>query len=741
MEVEVGYISDEDGSGAAVRIRTSNYNGKTSEEQVETSLIPHGKSCTSFDSRQSTVAWGNIRRYKSNTGFPGSPRSDVSNLTEDNFQNDETIDSINGHEPSPRRSSMLARNNRPRGRTLSEVSESSNAQCSHENRDEDEDAPADELNAMRKHSKEEEEELVSLEKRVTDNDDSTLEISERSSIDVSIKDDSKKLDRGTKKKKQRKSSRKNRKRLDSSSSLLGNKAAEFFEQESTKMVEPSETLENLLVAIETPESGDLNRGFLVRRKNACGTLQVLTTKRSNQVNICWSNGVLLALTSVLTDGASSDLEATFDDIGARREYIYGRKRALVSLMNLSTAADNRLLMFHSAHLITSLVLLIEQRNEDCLRECCAILFMLAKSQEVRQLMLQTPRLLDAIVNVIKPEVTERRKKTYVHDKQFGEDDDDYHADHEEEGTYNSSSGSSGGEYDEGPMYTTSSETTRSGTSRTGEDSDGVSTLFTNADARDDYKKDASFEEDSLLRAGAQYDDTQEFIYASRQNVFALLGHLMKEKDNVYKLAKKKSLVDALIRISRFEHSPSQVMGVKLLAHLTRHRETTEHLTKEVDGFVAVIVRSTFSDNDDIRKYACFALQNLSQDQPCRQQLAITPDLLLALCARARQATDPEERLTAIHALKNLTEEPANLIPMTNTPECFATFMQIAHASDESVTEMMQYLGCDALSTLSHWFRSIATTGQQIGNANNPSSNSSNDMFVPSLKTIPYEQWK
>jgi hypothetical protein len=48
--------------------------------------------------------------------------------------------------------------------------------------------------------------------------------------------------------------------------------------------------------------------------------------------------------------------------------------------------------------------------------------------------------------------------------------------------------------------------------------------------------------------------------------------------------------------------------------------------------------------------------------------------------------------------------------MTNTPEFFDTLM---HASDGgSVTEMMQYLRCDALAALSHWFCSIANSGKQ-----------------------------
>jgi hypothetical protein len=83
--------------------------------------------------------------------------------------------------------------------------------------------------------------------------------------------------------------------------------------------------------------------------------------------------------------------------------------------------------------------------------------------------------------------------------------------------------------------------------------------------------------------------------------------------------------------------------------------------------------------------------------------------------------------------------------MTNTPECFATLMQVAHASDESVTETMQYLGCDALATLSHWFRSIATSGQRIGSSmkqpNSDNANVKDVLFVPTLRVLNWEPWQ
>ena len=75
----------------------------------------------------------------------------------------------------------------------------------------------------------------------------------------------------------------------------------------------------------------------------------------------------------------------------------------------------------------------------------------------------------------------------------------------------------------------------------------------------------------------------------------------------------------------------------------------------------------------------------------------------------RLSGNEEEKLAAVSTLKNLADEPTNLIPMTNTPDCFATLMQVAHGQDGNTTEMMQFLACDALATLSHWLRKIAST--------------------------------
>jgi hypothetical protein len=186
-------------------------------------------------------------------------------------------------------------------------------------------------------------------------------------------------------------------------------------------------------------------------------------------------------------------------------------------------------------------------------------------------------------------------------------------------------------------------------------------------------------------------------------------------------------------------SPIHVLAVQLLAHLTRHRLNSKSLVFKMQVFIQAMVQATYSPSDISRRYACFAIQNFSHDKSCRQELASSEKLITALCKRARHSKDPEERLAAICALKNLTDEPANLIPLSNTAECIATLMQIAHGQEEGVTEMMQFRACDALATISHWLRKIATNGQST-DAVKDGDVMPTTMFVPSLKVVGWEQY-
>jgi hypothetical protein len=429
--------------------------------------------------------------------------------------------------------------------------------------------------------------------------------------------------------------------------------------------------------------------YMVRCKNACGALKVMTANTAHRVNICWTVGVLPALTSVLDDSAAGPLQDVIPDLSTRCEFIEARKRAVASLVNLSLAEDNGIPMFHCPKLVASLIRVINQDDGEARRGCCMVLLQLTKSKDNRYLMAQVPGFLDAVTAVVDPKAStvSKSKDTEDHNDDSLSDAQDKKAEEK-----------------------------------------GVVTKMALSD--------------DVAEASAKYDeDPNEFIHGSRQYVFALLGNLAKEKDNAYILARHGYLVDTTVAITKLQESASQEFGLKLLAHFSRHRGNSKHLVFKMKHVVPAIVFASQSENAESRKYACFALQNFSQDKPCRQELASIDGLLSAVCRRIRSARNEEEKLAALNTLKNLTDEPANLIPMTNTPECFATLMQVAHASDESVTETMQYIGCDALATLSHWFRSIATSGQRIGTKKRNNEQAKDELFMPKLKVVTWEPWQ
>jgi hypothetical protein len=281
--------------------------------------------------------------------------------------------------------------------------------------------------------------------------------------------------------------------------LLSRKAEERVEEMARQMKDPSKTLSDLLSAIASPDNGDLSRGYMVRRKNACGALQVLTAKNVHRVQICWTIGVLPALTSVLEDAGDDGPEEAFPDISTRREYLEARKRAIASLMNLSMPTDNRLAVFHSPRLIASVVDVIKKDEGESRRGCCAILGYLAKTSENRLLMVQVPELLSVITDVIKPK-SEEQEKPETPEKMYGY-------------------GSSASEEDDA-IHNTSTT-----------DASVGSPEEEKRQEKADVKRDESAVEDSA-KASAHYDeDLNQYLHGARQNVLALLGHILKEKDN------------------------------------------------------------------------------------------------------------------------------------------------------------------------------------------------------------------
>lgn len=287
--------------------------------------------------------------------------------------------------------------------------------------------------------------------------------------------------------------------------ILSIDAKRVLETVRTKMINPTKTLSDLLTNIASPDNGDaMDRGFMVRRKNACGALKVLTATPANRRTLCWTAGVLPALTSVLEDTDEDGLLEAFPDHRTRAEYIEARKRAVASLVNLAIPKENRIPIFHSPGLVQSVAGVIVDDNEESRQGCCALVAYLCKTQDNRLLMAQVPGLIDALCCVIAPIIP---KESSSSTQQVGKKKR-YHWDDSD---------------DDSSGLIDSFSTDRYGvsSSRTDDDSDVTPQASASPRSPMTSKKQAE-----------QYDnDPNKYLHRARNNVFAALEHLVKEKDN------------------------------------------------------------------------------------------------------------------------------------------------------------------------------------------------------------------
>jgi hypothetical protein len=302
--------------------------------------------------------------------------------------------------------------------------------------------------------------------------------------------------------------------------LLSPKAEQQVGKLPDIMRDPSKTLADLLTAIATPENlQEMDRGYMVRRKNACGALQVLTANVVNRKTICHTVGVLAALTSVLDDTDEEGVEFSFPDSATCREYVEARKRSVGSLLNLSVPKENRLAVFHTPGLVQGVLKVIVEDDGESRQGCCAILAYLAKTVENRLLMVQVPGLLDAITKVISVQQEKKKADPKRSKYSFSTDNDT--------GSY------------------LSTDDDRNTDSMTDDEGSKITVDTDRVEIEEDFTKKSSDEDSDRTPQMATspkshasssvmegYDRTpNRFLHGARKNVFAMLAHLLKEKEN------------------------------------------------------------------------------------------------------------------------------------------------------------------------------------------------------------------
>lgn len=180
------------------------------------------------------------------------------------------------------------------------------------------------------------------------------------------------------------------------------------------------------------------------------------------------------------------------------------------------------------------------------------------------------------------------------------------------------------------------------------------------------------------------------------------------------VARDENLINTLIGVSKRHASPSHSRAMAILAHLTRHPKNCHLLVFKYVSLLPALQEATASPDNEARRYAFCALQNLSIDKACRAPIAHTPKIIWSLTQRLKDRNIEDEWMAAVATLQNLSDEPANLIQFTIVNDCIGTIIQIA---GEDVmrceqTDVGSFMAKNTLTTLSHWFRKIATSGSE-----------------------------
>lgn len=206
---------------------------------------------------------------------------------------------------------------------------------------------------------------------------------------------------------------------------------------------------------------------------------------------------------------------------------------------------------------------------------------------------------------------------------------------------------------------------------------------------------------------------KKVLMAARMCTLKMLLHLSKNKDVSPKLAKTESITTALVTVANRMEKEANILCAAILTNLTRHPDNLSHLMFKVPNLASIFVAQVEGSDLECAKCALYALQNLSCDSNCRQELANTANLLGSITKAAFKHDYPEHQLSALYTLKNLSDDPFNLVTMTNTPGCTATLLALANDSGNG---MAQYLACDTLATLSHWLLTLsARKNAKVGN--------------------------
>ena len=166
---------------------------------------------------------------------------------------------------------------------------------------------------------------------------------------------------------------------------------------TSRMIQPTSQLSELLSQIDrNPKSVPvIHRAYATRRKNACGAIKILSSKVDNRLKMCWTVGVLDAISSVLND-VNAEVGDSYS-INANREAC---QRMVSTLLNFAAHKKNRMLICSHGKLLQSMLHCINEDEGVARQGCCTVLFYLAKTMEARPLIVRCPGMIEMLSRVI-----------------------------------------------------------------------------------------------------------------------------------------------------------------------------------------------------------------------------------------------------------------------------------------------------------------------------------------------------
>lgn len=319
-----------------------------------------------------------------------------------------------------------------------------------------------------------------------------------------------------------------------------------------RMIAPSQQFSDLLSQIHrTSDNKVINRAYATRRKNACGALKILSAKEENRLKICWTKGVLQAISSVLADVKVESMDEL-----ASSANVEARNRVVSTLLNLSVNKKNRMLICNTPGVLESITQCILGDDGESRQGCCTTLLYLAKTSETRPLIIKCRGLLDALSVVVEvPKVVDMTLKNMeeVLNKPYQNrylEKFNLHANSPGEETTLSGDDSSVSD-----KYKSSSRASRSRSdgSHSKESQDESSQSSQSSIPQDVPKMEICFKTPMLVGMKSEdidYDaDPNRFLHGARLSTFACLLCLVKNKENAVRCFVLNSFLDAWFVLS------------------------------------------------------------------------------------------------------------------------------------------------------------------------------------------------